>query len=221
MDELANAVLSAQLADTSQAERWFALVCKAYEESAAAEESWKEFRGRLTGAAAGEGFSAEAENFAEYMEAATSAPLDIVATMNDQGAGRLADMYAAKIATDTAAQEVVPAEDQDGWNAYLAANGPTWDGTEDAWQQFRAWFLYQAAQARVGRSAEAFIGYVEAQRDKIAAFTEYGVTIGAQPSADSPESAGTADPASFPELSEGDSGQWVDYLDSMLRSRGF
>jgi hypothetical protein len=31
----------------------------------------------------------------------------------------------------------------------------------------------------------------------------------------------TADVSAYPELREGDSGEWVEYLDSMLRSKGF
>jgi hypothetical protein len=227
VDDLVSAVLSAQLADITQAERWFALVCRTYEGSVSAgEEGWDGFRERLIGAAAGEGFPAEAEKLTEYM-AATSAPLSVIASMNEQGEHRLAEMYLAEMAVargdeGTVLEQGQVADDPAAWNAYLAANGPVWDGAEGAWQQFRDWFLYYAAEAGVKQSAQGFVDYVEAQQDKVAAFAQYGIVAAAQPSADdSAESAGAVDSSSFPELSEGDSGEWVDYLDSMLRSRGF
>lgn len=240
MDDFTDAVLSVQLTDITQAERWFELVCRAYGESVSAgEDSWDGFRERLTGTATEEGFSAEAETWTEYMAATTSAPLDVVADMSAQGKDRLAEMYAAEMATvqgdgETVRADGQVADDPAAWNAYLTTNGSFWDGTEAGWQQFRDWFLYYAAEAGVQQSAEIFIDDVEAQPDKIATFLRYGITVTTQPSsADSAEfvdsaetsevaeSAEAVNPTSFPELSEGDTGEWVDYLNSMLSSRGF
>lgn len=99
------------------------------------------------------------------------------------------------------------AEDPDAWNAYLAANGPAWDGTEDTWTQFTDWFLYHGAEAGVGQSAQAFIDYVAAEPDKLAAFAAYGVHLAgpeaitaAAPQAPAPDS-GDSDALSEQQIS--------------------
>jgi hypothetical protein len=223
VDDFTDVVLSAQLSDITQADRWFALVCETYEALASEDDqSWDEFCGRLTGAAASEGFPTEAEKFTEYLASVTSAPLDVVAAVSDQGQRGLAEMYREAIAAAQEDGAGQPEEDPAAWNAYLAANGPAWDGTEGSWQPYRDWFLYYAVEAGVQGAAENFLEYVDGQQDKIATFAQYGITVGTQSSTDdSAESTETIDSSSFPELSEGDSGEWVDYLDSMLRSRGF
>lgn len=80
-------------------------------------------------------------------------------------------------------------EDPDTWNRYLAQNGPRWDGAESSWQQFRDWFLYDAAANGVGTSAKGFIALAEAG-DKRAVFADYGVTL---PSAVAPDTGGAQD----------------------------
>jgi len=67
--------------------------------------------------------------------------------------------------------------DADSWNAFLAENGPRWNGDDAAWEQFRAWFAYQADQAGLADPAAGFLAYVDGEQDKIAAFAAYGVTI--------------------------------------------
>jgi hypothetical protein len=79
-------------------------------------------------------------------------------------------------------------EDPGEWNSYLAQNGPRWDGTEASWQQFRDWFLYDAATHQVGTSAAGFIALAESG-EKRAVFADYGVALpsGSPPGAGTPE----------------------------------
>jgi hypothetical protein len=156
VDDFTDVVLSAQLSDITQADRWFALVCETYEALASEDDqSWDEFCGRLTGAAASEGFPTEAEKFTEYLASVTSAPLDVVAAVSDQGQRGLAEMYREAIAAAQEDGAGQPEEDPAAWNAYLAANGPAWDGTEGSWQPYRDWFLYYAVEAGVQGAADS------------------------------------------------------------------
>jgi len=68
-------------------------------------------------------------------------------------------------------------EDEDAWNAYLAQNGPAWDGAEESWPGFRDWFVYYADEAGVSRTAAAFLAYADQAADKRGVFAEYGVGI--------------------------------------------
>lgn len=67
--------------------------------------------------------------------------------------------------------------------------------------------------------ADGFISYVESQPDKIVAFAQYGVHLGAAPNtAAARTGAGTTpatDVSTFPTIQEGDSGEWMEYLDTM------
>lgn len=67
--------------------------------------------------------------------------------------------------------------DLDAWYRYLAENGLRWDGAEASWQQFRDWFLYDAAEHGVGGDAQGFIALAERAADKRAIFAEYGLTL--------------------------------------------
>ena len=119
--------------------------------------------------------------------------------------------------------------DPDAWTAFLNENGPRWNGDDSVWEQFRDWFAYVAGQQGLADPAEGFLTYVEGQQDKVAAFAAYGVTI--TPSTDTGSVGGGAgadaepsqapDVSTFPETKPGDSGEWVDYLDTMLTSNGF
>ena len=42
--------------------------------------------------------------------------------------------------------------DEAAWQAFLAENGPRWDGTDDSWQPFREWFAYTAAAQGLERA---------------------------------------------------------------------
>lgn len=79
-------------------------------------------------------------------------------------------------APDAAPSTAGPSEDPEAWNRYLAQNGPRWDGAEASWQQFRDWFVYDAAANGVGESAQGFIALAE-RGDKRSVFTDYGVTL--------------------------------------------
>jgi hypothetical protein len=69
--------------------------------------------------------------------------------------------------------------DEQAWQAYLAQNGPQWDGTEESWEQFGQWFAYYAAEQGLGTPATAFLDYLAPQpaAERIATFAQYGVTI--------------------------------------------
>lgn len=92
-------------------------------------------------------------------------------------------------APDAASASTVQSEDPDTWNNYLAQNGPRWDGTEASWQQFRDWFLYDAAEHHVGTSAQGFIALAE-NGDKRTVFATYGVAL---PTAETFETGGADD----------------------------
>jgi hypothetical protein len=72
-----------------------------------------------------------------------------------------------------------PAYDESAWSAYLATNGPYWDGTEESWQQFRDWFRYHAEEQGLGVPATGLLDFLAARSasDRIATFARYGVTI--------------------------------------------
>jgi hypothetical protein len=69
--------------------------------------------------------------------------------------------------------------DEQAWQAYLAQNGPQWDGTEESWEQFRQWFAYYASEQGLGTPATAFLDYLTPQpaAERITTFAQYGVTI--------------------------------------------
>jgi hypothetical protein len=72
-----------------------------------------------------------------------------------------------------------PGYDEQAWHAYLAENGPYWNGTEEAWDQFREWFLYHATERGVGEPATELLDYLAAQpaAERITTLAQYGVTI--------------------------------------------
>jgi hypothetical protein len=69
--------------------------------------------------------------------------------------------------------------DEQAWQAFLAENGPRWDGTEGSWDQFRQWFAYYAGQQGLGTPATALLDYLATQptAERITTFAQYGVTI--------------------------------------------
>jgi hypothetical protein len=120
--------------------------------------------------------------------------------------------------------------DEGAWHSFLSQNGPFWNGDDAAWGQFRTWFQYQADQQGLTDPATGFLSFVEGQQDKRSAFEQYGVHIAAPAtnatSANTSAGSGTAaaqtpDASTFPVTKPGDSGDWVDYLDAMLKSNGF
>lgn len=197
MNDLSNVVLSVRFSNATETERWFTLICRLYEDCGfTGEISWDRYRGLLMSTAVSEGFPAEApDQFTRYLESA-GGPLEILADMHQQGEAILCRMYAEGMAIvgcgedagvpasevgsaegygESAVAETRVTEDLGAWNSYLATNGPRWNGSEEAWPQFREWFLYYAVQAGVGESAAGFIAYLDTQQDKIAVFGQYGV----------------------------------------------
>jgi hypothetical protein len=83
--------------------------------------------------------------------------------------------------------------DEQAWHAYLAENGPYWNGTEEAWPQFREWFIYHATERGLGEPATALLDYLNAQpaAERITTFAQYSVTI--NPIAPQPEEPETGE----------------------------
>jgi hypothetical protein len=67
------------------------------------------------------------------------------------------------------------ATDED-WFAFLAENGPHWDGQEESWAQFREWFAYHAQERGLDASADGFLAAAESG-DKHAVFAAYGIAV--------------------------------------------
>lgn len=90
----------------------------------------------------------------------------------DSAAYELAQRHAAPASAG-------PAYDEQAWQAYLAQNGPAWDGTEQSWTQFSQWFSYYAGERGLTEPATALIEYLSAQpaAERIGTFAQYGVTI--------------------------------------------
>lgn len=72
-----------------------------------------------------------------------------------------------------------PGYDEQAWQAYLAENGPAWDGSQDSWGQFRQWFLYYAGERGLAEPATGLMQYLNGQSaaERINAFAQYGVVI--------------------------------------------
>jgi hypothetical protein len=122
-------------------------------------------------------------------------------------------------AMEPEAEEPVEESEAD-WQAFLAANGPMWNGEESSWTQFSEWFAYQATESGVGQLAAAFLAYVRPLPDKVATFAEYGVVI-ARPGQAVETEPEPVSVSAYPTVKEGDSGEWVEYLDTMLRTNGY
>jgi hypothetical protein len=143
------------------------------------EDSWEQFR-QWFGYYAGErGLSTPATAFLDYLTPQPAA--DRIATFAQ---------YGVMITPPQAAGDGAGYDEQ-AWQAYLAENGPQWDGTEDSWEQFREWFAYYAGERGLSTPATALLDYLTPQpaADRIATFAQYGVAITA------PEQAAWADEA--------------------------
>jgi hypothetical protein len=69
--------------------------------------------------------------------------------------------------------------DEHAWQAYLTQNGPRWDGTDAAWNQFQEWFKYHAGERGLSAPATALLDYLTTQPvdSRITTLATYGVTI--------------------------------------------
>ncbi len=194
-------ITAVQFADESTRRQWFEVLCRCHEQLTT-EDDWHRFVAVLTDEATREGLGSDlVERFAEYMAANDPSPLETV--------GRIRQ-YSYEQLTEPAAEE---GYDESAWHAFLAEHGPRWNGEDAVWDEFRAWFAYEAGQCGLGEPGEGFLAYVEGQSDKRAAFARYGITI--------TDEAQPVDVGSHPELAHGDEGEWVDYLDEMLTRNGF
>ncbi|GAB3450567.1 hypothetical protein [Actinophytocola sediminis] len=214
MDAAVTAAISAvHLDDDATAQRWFEHVCATHHAEPA---DWSAFRARLADEAPGAGVDSRlVERFVEYLSTNDSAPMDTIGRM-------------AELATELPAHhrqltaEAEPGEtggyDEAAWHRFLPEHAARWDGTDASWDQFHAWFAYEAEQQGLAAPANGFLTYVVGTADKVAAFAEYGVTIATGGAAQDGQSP---DVRSYPEVRHGDSGEWVDYLDGMLARHGF
>lgn len=226
-----NAITAVSLADDTTAQRWFDTVCATYQ--ALDQRDWDSFSSALTSQASSAGVDPQTvEQFVQQMSSTDSAPLDTIGSLVDLGS-QLPTLYQQLTAPttsqrDQSAQDSHAATstgyDQSAWQSFLSQNGPYWNGDDTAWEQFRSWFRYQADQQQLTDPAAGFLSYVESQQDKTSAFAQYGIQI--MNSSDTGSTGAgaaqqTPDTSTFPETKLGDSGEWVDYLDTMLRSNGF
>jgi hypothetical protein len=223
------AITSVRLDDDLTQQRWFEVLCQTYDQLTQSDQlDWDHFRPALVDGASSAGVSTQiVEQFVDFVASEDPAPIETIRQMRDQSTDlpALYRQLASEAATGdgTTAGDGAAASggyDEPAWNAFLAENGARWNGEEASWEQFRTWFLYEADQRGLAEPAGGFIAYVESQSDKAAVFAQYGVQL-TTATAQADNQQATADVSSFPELKHGDSGEWVEYLDTMLTSNGF
>ncbi|EWC61646.1 hypothetical protein UO65_3004 [Actinokineospora spheciospongiae] len=126
------------------------------------EENWSGFVDYFLFYAAERGVAAPARSFVEYAA--------------DSG-DRVGFFAGYGIAIATAAEpEAEP--DPEVWAAFLAEFGPSWDGTEEAWETFTPYFLFYADERGVRSFAEAFLEHAPATTpERVEYFADYGIVI--------------------------------------------
>jgi hypothetical protein len=170
------------------------------------EESWEQFREWFAYYAAEQGVEAPATALLEHLSGQTAA--DRIDTFAQYG-----------VAIGAAAGGDAPTGDagydEGTWQAYLAQNGPQWDGTEEGWQQFEPWFAYHAEELGVGTPARALIEQLSAQTaaERVDTFAQYGVMI-VMPAAD--EAAAAEAAAAEPAAGESAAEDPVDEDDAVI-----
>jgi hypothetical protein len=210
---VAGAITAVQLDSADQLELWFRTIRQTNEQLG--EPTWEQFAETLPVDAESAGIGRDvADGFIEYLNANTSAPMDTVLAMVEYG-DSLPELHTQLVAEGEPADE---GYDEAAWQEFLAEYGPRWDGDESSWEGFKQWFLYTADQQGLAVPANQFVIYVENQQDKVATFEQYGVRLA---TAEPAEAEASPDLSTYPEIQEGDSGEWVDYLDAMLKSKGF
>lgn len=251
MDAAVKAAISAVRLDDTTAQRWFEHLCATHE---AEREDWSKFAAKLAEGAGQAGVDTRlVEQFVEFMKDNDSTPMDTMGRVVELStelpawyhhviaeAQPAAQGTATPAATEAAATpEAAGGYDESAWHAFLPEFGARWDGTDASWEQFRTWFVYEAGQRGLSKAADGFVAYVAGTSDKVAAFAQYGVRVGAAAQAGAAAQTGAAgataqagaaqgeqqaaapDTSKFPEVKHGDSGQWVDYLDAMLTRHGY
>lgn len=228
MDEKVTAAVGAVGLADSELQGWFTAICSTYKR--AAEEGkaadWSSLSPVLESDLVSAGMNRDAVAQLIQHLGSDSSAVDTVRGMADAGPNELVAEYRKLVARGTE-QSDGGAYDEATWQKFLAENGKLWNGQPEAWDQFRTWFLYQAGQEGLSVPATSFIDYADGQSDKVAAFGQYGVRLPTQAASTTTtttttdESSTTADTSTYPELTEGATGEWVDYLDQMLKSKGF
>src|SRR5690242_12492178 len=174
--------------------RWFTTLREAYEEASAdGVPSADSFSTAFARRAGESGIDPDlVDEFAERLAAAVPDPMETVRGLYELG-------------------DHLPA----WYDTLIAADEAETGGSDEEWEAFTTWFCYEAEQRGVAEQAGQFVAYVDTQSDKVAVFVEYGVPI-ARPEQQQAEAV-ESDPAEaaivYADVSEGDSGEWVEYLD--------
>lgn len=109
------------------------------------------------------------------------------------------EVHSASVADDAgqAAAGSSPNAVDESWNRFLDENLSAWNGTEESWQQFTAWFLYQAGEAGVGAPARELVAYLDVLpvSERVGAIAEYGVAVPASQAGTGAEQPSEFDPA--------------------------
>lgn len=241
MDEKVTAAVGAVGVADSELQEWFTAICSTY--TRAAEEGkatdWSALSPALESGLLSAGMNRDAvAQLIQHLSSDGSA-VDTVRAMADEGPNELVSEYRNLVAQGTGEGgdgesgadgstngTTGDGYDEAAWQQFLQENGKLWNGQPEAWDQFRTWFLYQAGQEGLSAPATSFITYVDSQSDKVAVFGQYGVRLPTQQSTSTTttatdESSAMTDTSDYPELTEGATGEWVDYLDQMLKSKGF
>jgi hypothetical protein len=214
-DTVIRAITAVQLDDGS-VESWFELICRTHAQVVeSGQVEWSHFGTALAEGAMAAGISRVlVDQFVEHMAANDMAPLETVGHLAEAPT-ELAYAYRESMSATVAADTTDVAYDEQAWQTFLVEHGARWDGTADAWDQFRTWFLYEAEQHQLAAPATGFITYAESQQDKTAVFAQYQVPLAAA------EQQPATNAGAFPKTRHGDSGEWVEYLDAMLTHNGF
>jgi hypothetical protein len=214
--EVVNAMQAAPVA-ADAAGLWYGALCATYETGA---EEWEGFAEELRRRASA--VSLDADDFIGYLNDQPSDPLDTVRKLCENGPDWITAQH-TELFAEAEAEEADTGDDYDEkvWFAFLAENGAAWNGDEANWTAFVEWFQYEAGQAGLGTPAHEFVDYVTGKPDRAAAFAEFGITVAAEQMAEQTAEERSQDTSAFPALSEGDSGEWVAYLDQMLTAHGF
>ncbi|MFL6141884.1 MAG: hypothetical protein ACJ72N_08470 [Labedaea sp.] len=222
MDTTVSQAICVVSLDDTAVEPWFELICATYQQLSESDKGdWQCFASALNEGAPSAGVDRPlVAQFVERMAANDLAPLETVGQMA-MLSGELSAHYREHATTAAAAPEAsAEAYDESGWQPFLMEHGVRWDGTEPSWEQFKVWFLYEAEQQGMMVPATGFVTYAESEHDKAAVFAQYQVPINCA-AAETGDKETPIDIDAFPDTKIGDSGEWVNYLDTMLTHHGF
>jgi hypothetical protein len=210
------AIVAVGLDDEPARQRWFELICATFDGlMAAGEPDWGPFAAALADGAMSMGIDVHlVEQFVDDMSRNDPSPIRTVSALREL-ADQLPGLYRELTAGATGDDDAKAA-----WPAFLSEHAVYWNGDDDTWPRFAAWFCYEAGQRGLGTPAAEFIADAESQPDKAAVFAAHGVPLSTATVATGDGQA-AADVSTFPQLEQGQSGEWVDYLDAMLTNHGF